>query len=145
MDDVRMSETSHKHEFTIKNVQPEDAGVYECSGRNIVVEKPEKQNFTLIVKCNITFSCPFPFFKQKKSFHIKLSLITWCPVLADLLDRLNNLVCKGSIMPSIFFWTLQNIRLKLLSATSGFKIYQLHSSWVNEALGGFFFFVYFIY
>lgn len=68
MDDVRMTETSHKHEFTIKNVQPEDAGVYECSGRNIVVEQPVKQNFTLIVKCNITFSCPFPFFKQKNHF-----------------------------------------------------------------------------
>ncbi|XP_070191784.1 neuroglian-like isoform X3 [Littorina saxatilis] len=50
MDEGRMKQSSDEHEFVISDVQPEDEGVYECSGENPMVQGVIKETFKLSVE-----------------------------------------------------------------------------------------------
>jgi hypothetical protein len=51
MDEARMKQSSDMHEFIISDVKMEDAGEYECLGKNSMVPDYKRQTFTLKVEC----------------------------------------------------------------------------------------------
>ena len=50
-----MVQSADDHEFVINDVHAEDAGEYECSGDNVMIQSVIKQTFTLTVECKLYF------------------------------------------------------------------------------------------
>lgn len=48
-----MKQSVDHHEFVITDVHAEDAGEYECSGENPMINRVIKQTFTLSVECKL--------------------------------------------------------------------------------------------
>ena len=51
-----MKQSVDDHEFVITDVHAEDAGEYECSGENAMIDTVIKQTFTLSVQCKLNSS-----------------------------------------------------------------------------------------
>ena len=54
VDEERMKQSVDDHEFVITDVHAEDAGEYECSGENAMIDTVIKQTFTLSVPVSYT-------------------------------------------------------------------------------------------